>query len=82
MIVTDVGGLPELVGDRRYVVPAKDSTALARKIVSCLKNSSRLVDMTSKAEEVAEKMAWSTVGLKTWSVYAKVLGLKIQAEEH
>ncbi len=82
MIVSDVGGLPELVKDRRYVVPANDPTALARSIVSCLKDTSTLVDMSSKAEEVAEKMAWPSVGLKTWSVYAKVLGLKMTVEEH
>jgi len=81
MIVTDVGGLPELVKDRRYVVPAKDPTAFAGAIVSCLRDTSRLVDMSSNAEEVAEKMAWHSVGLKTWSVYAKVLCLKTKIEE-
>jgi glycosyltransferase involved in cell wall biosynthesis len=82
MIVTDVGGLPELVKDRRYVVPSKDPAALAGSIVSCFQDPNKLIDMSSKAEEVAEKMAWSSVGLKTWSIYAKVLGHKMMVEEH
>lgn len=81
LIVTDVGGLPELVGDRRYVVPVKDSKALATTIVSCLKSSARLVEMSLKAEKVAENMAWPSIGLKTWSVYAKVLGFEMKSKE-
>ena len=82
MIVTDAGGLPELVKDRRYVVPVKDPKTLAGSIVSCLKDTSRLDDMSSNAEEVAKKMAWPSVGRKTWSVYTKVLGLNMLVEEH
>jgi len=80
LIVTDVGGLPELVGDRRYVVPAKDSDVLATTIVSCLKRSDNLAEMSSNAEKVAEKMSWPSIGQKTWSVYAKVLGLEMKGK--
>ena len=81
MIVTDVGGLPELVRDSRYVVPADDPTSLARAIVSCLKDINRLADMSSSAGQIAEKIAWPSIGQKTWSVYAKVLALKMIVEE-
>ena len=81
MIVTDVGGLPELVKDRRYVVTANDPKGLAETIVSCLGNLNRLVDMSSDAEQVAENMAWSSIGMKTWAVYARILGLRETVEE-
>ena len=77
LIVTDVGGLPELVGDRRYVVPVKDSKAMAGTIISCLKRPDNLVEMSSKAGEVAKNMAWPSIGLQTWSLYEKVLGLEM-----
>jgi glycosyltransferase involved in cell wall biosynthesis len=82
MIVADVGGLPELVRDRRSVVPPKDPTRLAGSIVSCLKDVNTLADMSLSMEQVAEKLAWPSVGQKTWSLYAKVLGHKMKIEEH
>ena len=39
-IVTDVGGLPELVinGESGFIVPAKDSAAIAKVIMELFKN--------------------------------------------
>ena len=76
MIVSDVGGLPELVLDRRYVVAAKDPAALARTILYCINDTERLAQMSAGAETVAAKMAWPAIAGKTWSVYARVLGCK------
>ncbi len=81
MIVSDVGGLPELVGDRRYVVPVKDPVALARTIIYCLDDPSRLAEMASAAGTVAQKMAWSYVAMKTCSVHDKVLDPIMMTEE-
>ena len=81
MIVSDVGGLPELVGDRRYVVPVKDPAALARTIIYCLDDPSRLAEMASAAGTVAQQMAWPYVAMKTWSVYDKVLDPIMMTEE-
>jgi len=73
MIVTNVGGLPELVADRRYVVPPEDSEALADKIVCCLKDPARLAQMSAEADKVANAIAWPAIAQKTWSVYDNVL---------
>jgi len=75
MIVTNVGGLPELVVDQRYVVPPNDPETLASTIVDCLKNPDQLDKMTAGAKEVAEAMAWTTIAKKTWSLYGHVLDL-------
>jgi glycosyltransferase involved in cell wall biosynthesis len=82
MIVTDVGGLPELVGDRRYVVKAKDPVALSEIIVDCLRNPVRFSEMAFAAGMVAEDMAWHSVAMKTWSVYNKVLVPTTSGEMH
>jgi len=75
MIVTNVGGLPELVGDHRYIVPPHDPPALAKTIVRCLKDNSRLESMSANADRVAAKFAWPVVAEKTWEVYRKVLNV-------
>lgn len=73
MIVSDVGGLPELVNDRRLVVPAGDAAALAQAIVCCLDDSARLAAMAADAERVAEKFAWPGIAEKTNTIYQQLL---------
>ncbi len=75
MIVSDVGGLPELVVDRRYVVAAKNPAALARTIVNCMQNSDQFAQMSAGAGTIAAKMAWPAIAKKTWNVYKNVLGV-------
>ena len=75
MIVTRVGGLPELVADQRFVVPPKDPSALAKAVVFCLKDPAQLQQMSADAEIIALKFAWPTIAKKTWAVYQEVLGI-------
>ncbi len=74
MIVSDTGGLSELVGDARCVVPPGDSEAMARAVVQVLEDPRRLKAMAAHTEKVAESMAWPSIAEKTWAVYCKVLG--------
>ena len=74
MVVTDTGGLSELVGDKRYVIPPGDSRAMARAVVHALKEPARLEKMAADTRAVAKNMAWPMIAKKTWSVYCKVLG--------
>jgi len=69
MIVSNVGGLPELVLDGRYVVPPGDSSALAEKILCCIEDSSALSRMSLDAAAVAEDFGWPAIARKTWSLY-------------
>ena len=77
MIVTNVGGLPELVADQRFVVSPGDPSALARAMVLCLKDPAQLKRMADHAETLAAKFAWPTIAKRTWAVYRKVLGMCI-----
>jgi len=74
LIVTHVGGLPELVADPRCVVPPKDPAALAKVLVECLGSPGRLQDMAAGAEGIARKLSWPAISVKTLSVYRNVLG--------
>jgi glycosyltransferase involved in cell wall biosynthesis len=81
MIVTETGGLPELVADQFYVVSPKDPEALAEKIIFCLKNSSSLARMSEEAEKIADRISWHTIALKTLSVYRYVILEKRSAKK-
>ena len=73
MIVTETGGLPELVAGRFYVVPPKDSTALAEKVLFCLKDSSRLARMSEESRQISREISWDVIALETLLVYMKVI---------
>lgn len=73
LIVTRVGGLPELAGDPRCVVPPGDAAALADMLVECLSETGRLETMAAGAEVVAQKLTWPAIIDKTRAVYSKML---------
>ena len=74
LIVTDAGGLPDLVAERRFVVPPKDASSLAGVIIECIKNPVLLKAMADASDIVAHKLAWPAIAEKTCSVYRKMLG--------
>ena len=76
LIVSDVGGLSDLVRDKRYVVAPKDPGALAEAMIHALRDKERLQKMSADMERVAESMTWQKIAEKTWSVYCKALGHK------
>ena len=73
MIVSDVGGLPDLVQDNRFIVPPDDPPALARAIIGCLSDAKRLATMTAGMEELAASMSWSAIAPKTITIYKKLI---------
>ncbi len=73
MIVSDVGGLPELVKDRRWIVPPGDRTALAQAMIHCLGDPALLERMQLDAEEVATRFAWPDIARATTEIYQKLL---------
>jgi len=75
LIVSDVGGLPDLVDTPRQVVPPKDPQALAQAIIDSFENPEHLSAMTRGAEKVAQTLSWPAIADKTLSVYEKVLHL-------
>jgi glycosyltransferase involved in cell wall biosynthesis len=73
MIVTDTGGLPELVNDKKNVIPPGDAESLADRIIYCLKDRAELEKMAIDAKETAERMSWDNIALNTLKVYEKVI---------
>jgi glycosyltransferase involved in cell wall biosynthesis len=76
MIVTDVGGLPELVSNKQQVVPPGDYGQLADRIGACLSDARLLDSMSSGSGEIAGKIAWQKAAAQTLAVYTRVLSDK------
>lgn len=77
LIVTQVGGLPELLIDTGAVVPPGDPNALAQAIYGCLNDPERLLKLSKDAEIVAQRLSWDSIAEKTVSIYEKLLRRKM-----
>jgi glycosyltransferase involved in cell wall biosynthesis len=76
MLVTDVGGLPELVADRSCVVPPRDVPALAEALRWAFSEPRRLERMREDAQAMAERYSWSGIAEQTRALYEDVLGIR------
>ncbi|WP_373499547.1 glycosyltransferase [Desulfococcus sp.] len=72
MIVSDVGGLPDLVADPGCVVPPQDASALARAILHCIQDPSRLKALSADADNISHKFSWPAIAKTTYLVYREV----------
>lgn len=73
MIVSNVGGLPDLVPDRRWVVPPRSPAALAQAITDCLTGPTLLSRMAADSETVAAGLNWHDIADKTTAIYDKLI---------
>ena len=69
LIVTDTGGLPELVGDRRSVIPTGDARRLAEAMRDCLQDRAILKQMAEDAERIRKTISWPRIAEQTIKVY-------------
>ncbi|MGW8065748.1 glycosyltransferase family 4 protein [Streptomyces ziwulingensis] len=58
LVASDVGGIPELVGDGAELVPAGDAAALAGAVVRLLDDPGRLAELTDRG--VRQAATWPT----------------------
>jgi len=73
LIVTRVGGLPDLVADKRYIVPPKDVKALSKAITNCIGDPNEMQAMSLSAAEISKNLSWSAIAKKTCDVYHRIL---------
>lgn len=75
MIVTDVGGLPDLVADGGgRVVPAEDPPALAAAIVELVTTPGLAAEVGAEAAASIGEASWDNVGAMTLAAYRRYLG--------
>jgi glycosyltransferase involved in cell wall biosynthesis len=76
VISTNVGGLSEMVEDGQtgYIIPPKDSQAIAGAAKKCFENDNWTKLSENAAKVAAEKYSWETITAQTLAVYQNVLG--------
>ncbi len=80
IVVTDVGGLPDLVLDPRAVVPPSDRSALADALTSVLLDEDLRTKLQADARTIAAAMSPDTVAQKTVDVYRTALSRRSSRE--
>ena len=76
VVVTDTGGLSEVVVDGKsgFVVPTRDSQALAEAVIKTINSSDQIEEMGRYAKYLAETTySWKSVALKTIDVYRSLI---------
>jgi len=69
LIVSDVGGLPDFVKDRRVIVQPNNPKELAESILSIIENRALLTKLSEDSRELREEYSWENVANKTLEVY-------------
>ncbi len=74
LLVSDAGGLPELVVDKKMIFPAGDCAALQRGIEYAF-SKGVLRSLQAHSKRLREKYSWATIARQTLNVYNELLGL-------
>jgi glycosyltransferase involved in cell wall biosynthesis len=70
LIVSDAGGLPDLVADRRFVVAPGDADALAEAMRIALADPEERRRMTEASARAARMHSWEDIARETLKVYS------------
>jgi glycosyltransferase involved in cell wall biosynthesis len=81
MIVSDVGGLPELVPSRKFVVPPNDPSALAKTAIDCLRDPELQEKYQRDANRVSRELDWGQIAKKTFEIYQKLTLKPMKTED-
>ena len=68
IVITNVGGLPDLVKDKNVIAKPNNVEDLADKIIYSLRNINKL---EKQSKDIAQKFLWKDVAKKTGEVYRR-----------
>ena len=69
LIVSNVGGLPELVKDKEFVLEPENIKKWAEKISFLINNRNVLNHMSQKTRELSQNFSWDIISQKTKEIY-------------
>ncbi len=69
LVITDVGGLSELVKDRDIIVKSGDEKALAQAVIKILKDEILRTKLENDSKELAQEYSWDQITEKTINLY-------------
>jgi len=69
MVVSNVGGLPDLVKDKNVIVQSNNEDELAQAIIKILKDENFRTRLENDSKELAQKYSWDKIAEKTIELY-------------
>ncbi len=72
VVVTNVGGLPELVNDGRVVVPPRDAERLAEAILGVLRDAKLRTQLEEYSLKQSASLSWEPIAEETVRVYRRL----------
>ena len=73
LMVTDVGGLPEYVKDKRAISNPNDPIDISNKVINILEDKNLLKKLSQDSEELSNELNWDVIAEKTSAIYEKML---------
>jgi len=73
MVVTDVGGLPEYVKDKRVIAKPNDPLDLSIRLINVLDNKNLQQKLSKDSEQLSTELNWDVLAEKTSAIYDKML---------
>jgi glycosyltransferase involved in cell wall biosynthesis len=81
LVVSDVGGLPELVMERNAIVPPRDAGALAGALLRVLGDAAMRDRMSVDSLTIAGSLGWERIAARTIAVYERLAGAAVPEEQ-
>ncbi len=79
MIVSAVGGLPELLKNNRWVVPPGNIHDLAQTMFDCLSDPEELGKMMQQLDSIASELDWRHIAGRTYKLYGDLININSSA---
>jgi len=73
VVATQVGGIPDILPNKKLIIPPNDSTALASRIKMLLQNEAFAVKVSMENRKTATQYSWSRIADKIFVVFRTVL---------
>ena len=73
MVVSNTGGLPDLVKNKEIVVDPGNSKELARAIIKVLKNDNFRKKLENDSKVLAQRYSWDKIAEKTVKLYQNII---------
>jgi glycosyltransferase involved in cell wall biosynthesis len=79
IVTTNVGGVPEVLGDVAILVPPDDSSSLANALITVLTEKTKAASFGTRGIQRAKQFNWEIIANKYEDLYRKLLNPQVES---